>query len=87
MDAISPLRGSVLRANLQLALLGHAVMSDLSPISGVERKSRSRAGRTAFDPLQTSDVHPNILPSTGLDAFQVSRLGSYTGAIGDISLD
>jgi hypothetical protein len=33
-----------------LAHLGHAVMSDLSPLSGEERKLDFGAARSAFDP-------------------------------------
>jgi hypothetical protein len=36
-----------------LARNGHGAMSELSPLSRVERKSHSRAGRTAFDPTAT----------------------------------
>jgi hypothetical protein len=45
-----------------------------------KRTSRRQPNSVAIDPLQTSDVPPNILPSTGLDAFQVSTLDSYTAA-------
>jgi hypothetical protein len=37
-----------------MALFRHGVMSDLSPPSGVERKSHFSAGKTAFDPFRTS---------------------------------
>jgi Flp pilus assembly pilin Flp len=49
-----------------VALLGHAVMSDLSPLSGVERKSRSRAGRTAFDPERTFKKAMDVCSTGGV---------------------
>ena len=36
--------------------IGHAVMSELSLLSEVERKSHSIAGRTVFDPKQTLNL-------------------------------
>src|SRR5260370_15436255 len=41
-----------------LALFGHGAMSDLSPLSGVKRKSVFGAVRSAFDPSATSAVIP-----------------------------
>ena len=38
---------------------------------GVKQTPREHPETDAIDPLQASDVPPNILPSTGLDAFQV----------------
>ena len=39
-----------------MALFGHGAMSDLSPFSGVWRKSDFGAVRSAFDPERTSSV-------------------------------
>ena len=41
-----------------MALFGHGAMSDLSPLSGVKRKSVFGAVRSAFDPSATSAVIP-----------------------------
>src|SRR5712672_3646716 len=38
-----------------LALFGHGPMSDLSPLSGVKRKSNFGAVRSVDDPQRTSD--------------------------------
>ena len=40
------------------ALFGHGLMSDLSPLSGVERKSNFRAVRSVDDPKRT--FHRNV---------------------------
>jgi hypothetical protein len=47
-----------------LALLGHGVMSELSPFSEGKRKSDFGAVRAAFDPTATLAVHCG----NGLDA-------------------
>jgi hypothetical protein len=43
-----------------MALFGHGAMSDLSPLSGVKRKSDFRAVRAALDPERTSDPSSNF---------------------------
>jgi hypothetical protein len=45
-----------------MAHLGHAVMSDLSPLSGEERKLDFGAARSAFDPKPTPQA--SATPST-----------------------
>jgi hypothetical protein len=37
----------------QSALFGHGAMSDLSPLSAAKQTSRSKGGRSGFDPEQT----------------------------------
>ena len=44
-----------------MAHLGHGVMSDLSPLSGVERKLDFGAARSPLDPSRT--LHPIFLLS------------------------
>jgi hypothetical protein len=50
-----------------MALFGLGAMSDLSPLSGVKRKSDLRADRSAFDPERT------FVPSRILRLFNIRR--------------
>jgi hypothetical protein len=43
-----------IRSRPHMALFGHGAMSDLSPLSGVERKLDFGAVRSVFDPNRTS---------------------------------
>ena len=51
------------RRDVSLARLRHAGMSELSPLSGVKRKSYFRAAKTVFD--LNSDIGPDQLLRTG----------------------
>ncbi len=55
------------RRDVSLARLRHAGMSELSPLSGVKRKSYFRAAKTVFDPEQTFGPSPRpvVLRCTG----------------------
>jgi hypothetical protein len=59
------------RMSLLLAPFGHAEAVAKCPLFGAKQKWRFGAAKTVFDPLQTSDVPPNILLSTGPDVIQV----------------
>ena len=49
-------------------------MSDVWSLPEVNRTWRGEPNSVEIDPLQTSDVPPNILHSTGPEVFQVSSL-------------
>src|SRR6478752_4641619 len=59
--------------SLMLALFGHALMSDLSPLSGEERKLDFEAARSAFDPQRTFGRH--LLSSGKVLELPISRHG------------
>jgi hypothetical protein len=54
-------------------------MSELSPLSGVKRKSYFRAAKTVDDPTRTSAPSKDI-SLDGPDVFQASSLAGYTAA-------
>jgi hypothetical protein len=53
-QSVSSAGQSLINHMTLLALFGHGSMSDLSPLSGEERKSNFGAARSVNDPTQTS---------------------------------
>src|SRR6476620_3858492 len=51
-------------ACLFMALFGHAVMSNLSPLSGAKRKTSARRSISPFDPKRTNG-HVRFCPAIG----------------------
>jgi hypothetical protein len=59
-----------------LALFGHGPMSDLSPLSGEERKLDFGAVRSVDDPTETLAVRGGRVSDAGFSPYQFTRLSS-----------
>src|SRR6478736_1294989 len=68
--------------SLFMAHLGHAVMSDLSPLSGEERKSNFGAARSALDPI--SDISA-VAPKRQRDAARRLPEPTASGVMDQVS--
>jgi hypothetical protein len=53
------------RMSPKVALFGHGLMSDLSPLSGAERKLAFGTVKAAFDPERTHAIYRRLVDAPG----------------------